>query len=688
MAAVVTRTLAVVAIGLVVLAGVLYVASTVDARGPSVASISLTQPLPDDPSSALITTSLEIAFSEPVNPSSAAAALTIEPPVPGSVSWSGSTMIFTPRDPLELATSYTVTVVAGIRDLAGNPMAQAPGPFGFQTAGRPDVVETVPADGAGDVALADPVRISFSTLMDTASVEAALELRPTFAHALRWSGQLLEVVPQGPLDADRDYAIRIGTDAFDVSGVPLQVPLDISFHTVASGLEVAKLVPADGSDGIAPTSAIAVIFDRGVEAESIADELLVITPPIAGSLELIDEVGEPPVAPSGGRVLQFTPSGALPANTTFNVELAAGLVGLGGGAMAQPVSWSFTTGAPLATLSNQITFLSARSGVPNLWAMNIDGTAPRQLSSELTSILDYAVAPDGSSFVVGDGRRLVRASADGSDRRVLTDRGLLEFDATFSPDGQRIAFGRADAATGAGLGIWQRPANGGDATRVALPPEPFALSSAAASGEPDEEPDWRRAPRYAPDGDALAFVDPTGSVGVVDLVDEGVARVRFGAEGPPSWLPDGAGILVTGRPTDEDTVARPYRDLVAPLDSGPDVVTFVLDRSGTVLEETGLGEGAAVVAVAPDGRIAYLRGDASIRITNDLDTAGRAPAGLASDAIGSVAFAPGDGANALVVVVLPPGSSGAGASGTIVGFTADDEPSVLSDDGWRPHWLP
>ena len=126
------------------------------------------------------------------------------------------------------------------------------------------------------------------------------------------------------------------------------------------------------------------------------------------------------------------------------------------------MTWSFTTGAPQTTLSNQIAFLSERGGVANLWAMNPDGTAPRQLSTELTPILDYAVAPDGSSFVVGDGRRLVFALASGADRRVLTEDGFVEFDPTYSPNGQRIAFGRADAATGDGLGLWERTVDGGD----------------------------------------------------------------------------------------------------------------------------------------------------------------------------------------------------------------------------------
>ena len=119
MRAVVLRSLAVVAIGALVLAGVLYAASTVDSRPPAVLGIELTQPLPDEANRGLPTTSLEVAFSEPVEQSGAADALSVEPAVEGSVSWSGSTMIFTPDAPLALGTDYTVSSIRASRTSPG-----------------------------------------------------------------------------------------------------------------------------------------------------------------------------------------------------------------------------------------------------------------------------------------------------------------------------------------------------------------------------------------------------------------------------------------------------------------------------------------------------------------------------------------------------------------------------------------
>ncbi len=294
-------------------------------------------------------------------------------------------MIYTPSEPLSLATSYTVSIAPGVEDLAGNRMTDPPPPFDFSTTGPPEVVETEPADGSTDVALEAPIELRFSTLMDTASVEAALRLRPSFAHEVRWSGQLLEILPTEPLQPETDYRVEIGDDAFDVSGVALDAPVSLSFTTLAPGLDLSLLVPSDGTDGIAQTSPIAVFFDRPIDPDSLSDDVLTLTPTVAGSVDLVDELGNEPADAEDGRVLRFTPSGPLPANTTFEVVLAPGVTGTGGGGLAEPVSWTFTTGAPHTTLSNQITFLTDRAGVPNLWAMNVDGTAAHQLSAELTA---------------------------------------------------------------------------------------------------------------------------------------------------------------------------------------------------------------------------------------------------------------------------------------------------------------
>jgi Big-like domain-containing protein len=673
------RSLAVIGVGGLVLAGMLYVASTVDARPPEVVAVRVTQPVADDDRLALITTSLEIVFSEPVDQEAAAGAIQIEPTIVGAVSWSGSTMIFTPADPLELDSTYRLTLGGGIRDRAGNAMSELPPPFEFATTGRPTLVVATPADGATDVPLDDPLELTFSTLMDTASVEAELRLRPSFPHELRWSGELLEIVPTGSLRPGQEYTIVVQAGASDVAGVELETPITIRFRTVVTGLVAELVLPADGIDGIALTTPIAIVFDRRIDPDSVEGDFLTISPEVAGTLEVATAAGEPPSDDGSGSVLLFTPSSALPPNTTFEVELARGLTSTTGGGLGGPVTWSFTTGAPLGALSNQITFLSDRAGITNVWAMNPDGTGKRQLTAEMSPIVDYAVAPDGTSLVVGDGRRLVYQRAEGSDRRILTGVNAIEFDPAYAPDSQHVAFARADATTGAGEGLWEWAIGGGDATPVEVPPV-LAVSSSplpSASGAPAPA---LRAPRYAPDGQALAYVDLAGWVGVLELPADRLTRVPFVAGAAPTWLPDSTGVLLVGHEAEPRPAPR-FLGPVTPLAADAEDATFRLWRSATALEATPFGVGARVIAVAPDGRIAYVDRTGALWLTPSSERRGSVATGVDEPVVAG-SFAPGEPALALGV--------GADAEGSRIDRLdlASGERDELAPDGFAPRWLP
>ena len=678
MRAVIFRSLAVIGLGGLVLAGVLYVASTIDARAPEVVSISITHPVGGDTELALITTSIEIAFSEPVETEAAEAALRVDPGVSGAASWSGSTMIFTPDDALDLEAEYSVSLGTGVRDLAGNKMDELPPAFTFETAGRPMVVETDPLDGATDVALDEPIQLQFSSLMDTPSVEAGLRLTPSFAHELRWSEELLEIVPTEPLRPDLDYQVVIDGSAADVAGVQIGEEVAVAFRTVAPGLSIEQLVPANGVEGIAPATTIGVVFDRPIDPGSLENELLVITPEVVGSLEVATLPGDETTDDGSGRVLLFTPSGPLPPTTTFTVMLAPGVTGTeGGGGLAEPVTWTFTTGPPPSIISNQITFLSDRSGITNLWAMNADGTGQRQLSVELAPILDYAVAPDGSSVVIGDGRRLVFLRADGSDERLLTGEDQWDLDATYAPGGERIAFVRFDAVTGLGLGLWEWEVDGGDPQPIELPDDLRASPEPSPSGEDDRR---YRAPRYAPDGLALTFVDLAGAVGVVELPAQRLTLVPFSATAPPTWLSDSSALVLTGDPAVQPQPGE-LEPPAGPL--APDATDGVhrLARSGIASSETPLGRGWRIIAVAPDGTLAYTDALGRLGTTTTLGSTG-IPTLVGDDRVVAAAFAPGEAS--MVIVVADEGSVG---SLELLDLESGERTPV-APDGASPRWLP
>ncbi|HET8587868.1 MAG TPA: Ig-like domain-containing protein [Candidatus Limnocylindria bacterium] len=688
------RTVAVFVVGAAILTGILYYASTVDSRPPTVSGITLTQHLSTDDSVALTTSSLDVNFSEPVDAGSAEAAFRVEPRVRGAFSWSGSTMIFTPSDPLPLSTQYRASVGPGVRDRAGNVMDAASQVFDFTTVGRPRVVASEPAADAADVPLDAPVVLTFSTLMDTASVTDHLSVTPRFDFRLRWSGEQLSIVPSRPLEGARGYVVRIDAAAEDVGGATLSSPYILRFVTVATGLEPGTLVPADGSQGIAVTSPIAVFFDRPLDPASVSNDLFTFTPALAGNVTAIAPPGAAGLDDDAARVLLFQPSGPMPPNTTFEVTLAGGLRAADGARLVEPLTWSFLTGAPTPVLGNQILFLSDRSGVTNLWAMNPEGTGQRQLSAELSDIVSYAVAPNGRSFVVGDGARLIEQHADGSARRVLTDETHLEFDPAYAPDGSQIAFGRADAATGAGQGLWLRAEGGGDERQLKLPDELTASPSPSPQASGEAPGPLLREPTFSPDGGALAFAIGTTRVGIVELPGERLTTAPFDATSPPVWLPDSSGLLLSGIPPDVQAAAPAGARLILPLSpSGRGLARadlgglriVRLDRGAAAVTDIGLPFGASAPAIDAADRIAYLMLGAdptadsgSIWVTRAGQGAGTRVTGDGV-AVSAVSFAP-DPARLVV--------GRADGGGIWVIGVRQGAGQQLSGDGSVPRWIP
>ncbi|MEP7040952.1 MAG: Ig-like domain-containing protein [Chloroflexota bacterium] len=685
------RTVVVLAIGVAVLGAILYYASTVDGRGPSVVAITLTQHLSGDEGQALTTTSVEVDFSEPVQRASAEAAFAINPSVNGAFSWSATSLTFTPAARLPLRTSFEVTVQPGVLDRVGNAMTGTPERFEFETVGNPQVVASEPMDAAEEVPIDAPIVLTFSTLMDTASVEGAIRVSPSTEVAMRWRREQLTIVPDAPWEPGRRYTLTIGSGARDQTGTALERPVILSFRAVAPGLTVEALIPRDGVAGISIFSPIALVLDQALDVESVDDEMLTIEPAVAGSLDVVAAPGAAGLRDPAPRILRFQPSGPLDPNTTYEVTLRPGLLGADGAGMPAWVSWTFTTGAPTMTLSNQVVFLSDRAGIANLWAMNPDGSNQRQLSAELSPATSYAVSPDGRAFIVGDGAAIIWQRADGIARRLLTDPAVVEFDAAFSPDGSLISFGRADPLLGSGLGLWQRNADGSDPRRIELP---SAASASPSAGEPTPAA-LLRAPRMSPDGTAVAYIDGAGRVAILDLELQKLASAGFSALSAPIWLPDSSGILLAGLGAGSrvDAHYQPH-SAVAVLDPasaslGPAELAalriVLIDRSATAVRVTAFGDGAARPAVDAGGRYAYIRLEASdadagsLWVTHTLSDAGEAMVVAPGGGASSVSFAPEPGS--MVVGEAEPG-------GVWLVDLATGHAQQLANDGWLPRWLP
>lgn len=171
------------------------------------------------------------------------------------------------------------------------------------------------------------------------------------------------------------------------------------------------------------------------------------------------------------------------------------------------------TGRPGPFLS-RIAFVSDRSGQPELWMMNWDGSDPRQLTKHGSIALAPTWSPDGrhlvfTSYLRGTPALYLLTPSEGY-LKLLWDKGGVNSSAAFSPDGKSIAFASSD---GGNVDIWVIPAEGGAGRR---------LTTAKAI---DTQPTW------APNGRQIAFTSArSGSPQIYQMDADGtnVRRLTFG----------------------------------------------------------------------------------------------------------------------------------------------------------------
>jgi Big-like domain-containing protein/WD40 repeat protein len=669
--------LAVVALGLV-----LINATLVDRRAPSVARVSLSATANGDGTLAQRVTSIEIEFSEPVKTGSVERRFQIVPYVAGAISWDGSNAIFTPSQKLPQDTAFTVRIADGFEDLAGN-VAPLGIDWPFTTVGPPTVVSTDPLDGADGVPVDAPVTITFDRLMDTQAVEAAIRVEPAAEIRPAWSGQALELAFGRPLQFGTMYTVTIGADAADTDGSLLHAPLQTRFTTVAAGLGVQRTVPADGVAGVGVRTPIAVMFDGPLDPATIG-EALEITPPVAGTVEAIALPSDanprpgPDAPPAPATVLVFRPSEPLAAHTTYSLSLAPIVTRLDApGQVAAGRTWTFTTGQPALSGQNQIAFLSARSGVRNVWLMNPDGSNPRQLTTELVPVAGFDVSGDADRLAWSAGGTIRTMRMDGGELRAVTEGDAFEYAPRFSPDQRSLLVGRRDGA-GVDLGYWLVPLDptAGDERQVLTSGAP-ALGSTLLEGDgvslPEGALPWSAQAAFDPSGERLLITTGRGDVRLVDLDPDApelaVTDTGLVAVSGPVWSPTDERFIVAGRRAG---------------DSADAIHSVSIDGAAIRLLE-----GTGPVAVGADGLLAFVSpkppGTTHLATARSSDPLSRplTPTGDLSDR--SPAFAP-DGR--LVLFVRVRGDETVVSAGIWVIDIFTGRHSPLTTDGAYPRWLP
>jgi TolB protein len=230
----------------------------------------------------------------------------------------------------------------------------------------------------------------------------------------------------------------------------------------------------------------------------------------------------------------------------------------------------------------QIAFFSTRSGNPNLWLMDPDGSNTIQLTFNQYGDFAFDWSPDGSELVFVSERdgdmEIFIMNADGTNIRQLTSNETVDWFPKWSPLGDSIAF--YSNVTGDHQ-MYVMDLEGNNVQQVTTD---YGIFN-------DYEYVWPKV-GWSPDGEQIAFIsDRDGDREIYIMNSDGtnVRQLTFNEvlDQFPDWSPSG-------------------NQIVFESDRFGDIEIFVIDTDGSNLRQLTSNNGISQSPIwSPDGRIVF-----------------------------------------------------------------------------------
>jgi uncharacterized protein (TIGR03437 family) len=298
---------------------------------------------------------LSATFSTAMNPSTiTASTFTLTQgtaPVPGVVTYVGTTATFTPVSALAPQKTFTATITTGATDQAGNALAGIY-VWSFTTGAAtsttpPTVISTVPANAASGVPIGNKLSAAFSEAMDPATISTSTftltQGATPVSGAVTYVGTTATFTPLSSLVPSAAYTATITTGAKDLAGNALASNYVWSFtagsSTNTTPPTVTSTVPANGTQGVTIGSNITATFSEAMNPSTITTATFTLqqgATPVSGTVTY------------SGTTAIFAPLSSLAAGTAYTATITNGAQDLAGNALASNYVWSFATGATAA----------------------------------------------------------------------------------------------------------------------------------------------------------------------------------------------------------------------------------------------------------------------------------------------------------------------------------------------------
>ncbi|RME05846.1 MAG: hypothetical protein D6803_08005 [Anaerolineae bacterium] len=353
---------------------------------------------------------------------------------------------------------------------------------------------------------------------------------------LAWllSGVLLLIAVAGGVYLLFPGQAREGLDAVARSFPALRAWLPASDFTPTATVVVAVAEIPTQTDTARPTATVATPTATRTSTQRPSATASATMSPSATMTPSVTSSWTPDWTATAAVVLADTPTSA-PTSTPFPSETPF--------VSPTPVITFTPSVTPFGGGYGQIAFASDRSGIPQIWVMNTDGSGLRQLTDLHLGACQPDWSPDGMRIVfispceknqeLYPGAGLFVMNADGSDVQSLPAVGAGAFDPDWSPDGKRIVY---------------------TSLKRAEHPQLYVLDLESGESTLLSNPEyWDAQARWSPDGSVIAFVTTrNGPYQIWIMNPDGSEQHRFSASGGlwdqyPIWSPDGQVIYFTQR---------------------------------------------------------------------------------------------------------------------------------------------
>ncbi len=227
--------------------------------------------------------------------------LTITPALAGEGRWiDTSTYVFTPKAGLAPSTSYSVRVAAGLQDQTGGALRQEY-VWHFSTI-TPNVIASLPSDGASYAGPRGPIQLVFNQPMDLASLRSAVTLKragtnipgtltraisstlnpdPALVAAGTWasgepvSGFVVTFTPDAPLERGADYTLAVAQGTRAATGSATLVAAYSSTFRVAPLPQLDSSEPANGATEAQADGSLRLTFSAPMDWDSVERNLVI-----------------------------------------------------------------------------------------------------------------------------------------------------------------------------------------------------------------------------------------------------------------------------------------------------------------------------------------------------------------------------------------------------------------------------